>query len=154
MKLLFATLLAASTLAIGDAQETDKPRNPDKKTINPIDNSHGPTPPSTTNSSLIPTVTVSPSTKPSASQHPSVSSSPTTKCVSTGSCTINPDPHFNIWDPSAWYDFQGGCDMHAIDNDIFEVQIRTRPRTWYSTITQLAFQIKATGEMFYANIDR
>jgi len=43
--------------------------------------------------------------------------------------------------------------MHAIDNDIFEVQIRTRPRTWYSTITQLAFQIKATGEMFYANID-
>lgn len=47
---------------------------------------------------------------------------------------------------SAKIDFQGGCDQYAIDNPILQVQIRTRPRSWYSTITQLAILFKDTGE--------
>lgn len=29
-------------------------------------------------------------------------------CGDVGSCTINPDPHYNIWCPNTYYDFQGG----------------------------------------------
>lgn len=48
-----------------------------------------------------------------------------------------------------YYDFQGGCDMYAIKSDIIEVQIRTRPREFYSTITKVAVKIVKTGEVFY-----
>eukprot|EP00804_Cyclotella_cryptica_P008054 CCRYP_004558-RC/>CCRYP_004558-RC protein AED:0.04 eAED:0.04 QI:1123/1/1/1/1/0.8/5/276/517 len=56
------------------------------------------------------------------------------------------------WD-NEWYDFQGGCDQYAIDNPVLEVQIRTRPRNWYSTITQVAIRIKATNEVFRVKSD-
>lgn len=39
--------------------------------------------------------------------------------------------------------------MWAIKNAAVEVQIRTRPRNWYSTITQIAVRIVATGEILY-----
>lgn len=51
------------------------------------------------------------------------------------------------WDNS-FYDFQGGCDQYAIKNDIIEVQIATRPRTVYSTITQITVIMKVSNEMF------
>ena len=37
-------------------------------------------------------------------------------------------------------------DQIAIDNDVMQVQIRTRPRTSYSTITQVAVKIKSSPE--------
>lgn len=39
--------------------------------------------------------------------------------------------------------------MWAIKNEDVEVQIRTRPRGGYSTITQVAIKIMATGEILY-----
>lgn len=39
--------------------------------------------------------------------------------------------------------------MWAIRNEDVEVQIRTRPRGGYSTITQVAIKIMATGEILY-----
>lgn len=36
---------------------------------------------------------------------------------------------------------------------VHKVQIRTRPRNFYSTITQIAVQIKASGEVFRVSID-
>jgi len=84
---------------------------------------------------------------------PTLSPAPTTECGSSRQCTINPDPHFNIFDEPIWYDFQGGCDMIAIDNPVLQVQIRTRPRGTYSTITQVAVEIKATGEVLKMKVD-
>jgi len=43
--------------------------------------------------------------------------------------------------------------MVAIDNPVLQVQIRTRPRSWYSTITQVAIIIKTTGEVFRVRLD-
>lgn len=43
--------------------------------------------------------------------------------------------------------------MIAIDNPVLQVQIRTRPRRWYSTITQVAIEIKDTGEVFRGKLD-
>ena len=60
------------------------------------------------------------------------------------------DPHYNVWGGSTWYDFQGACDQIAIDNKYIQLQIRTRPRTYYSTITEVAFLMKLTGEAFRA----
>lgn len=43
--------------------------------------------------------------------------------------------------------------MIAIDNDVLQVQIRTRPRGRYSTITQIAVKIKETDEVFRLKMD-
>mmetsp|Transcript_36069 Transcript_36069/g.64973 ORF Transcript_36069/g.64973 Transcript_36069/m.64973 type:complete len:964 (+) Transcript_36069:104-2995(+) len=95
--------------------------------------------------------TVSPTTNPS---NPIPTRSPTL-CGSTATCSINPDPHYTTWD-NLWYDYQGGCDHYAIDNPILQIQIRTRPRNYYSTITQVAIKIKDTGageEVFRLRLD-
>lgn len=57
------------------------------------------------------------------------------------------DPHYYGWDLS-YYDFQGACDQIAIDNPILQLQIRTRPRQGYSTVTEVGFLLKSTGETF------
>lgn len=50
---------------------------------------------------------IDPDLRPTLS--PTASLEPTNEaCGNVGTCTINPDPHFNIWDPNVWYDFQGG----------------------------------------------
>jgi len=67
------------------------------------------------------------------------------ECVRTASCV--PDPHFYAWDNS-YYDFQGGCDMIAIDNDKLQLQIRTRPRNSWSTITEVGLLMKVSGQKF------
>jgi len=63
---------------------------------------------------------------------------------------IPTDPHYTVWDSSNWYDFQGACDQIAIDNNILQLQIRTRPRGGYSTITEVGLIMKQTGEIFHA----
>mmetsp|Transcript_54403 Transcript_54403/g.115554 ORF Transcript_54403/g.115554 Transcript_54403/m.115554 type:complete len:606 (-) Transcript_54403:100-1917(-) len=67
-------------------------------------------------------------------------------------CVIHPDPHFNVWESPLDYDFHGGCDMIAIDNPMLRVHIRTRPRGSYSTITQVAIEVKAAGEVLWLGI--
>jgi len=62
------------------------------------------------------------------------------------------DPHYNIWGGSAFYDFQGACDQIAIDNDVLQLQLRTRPRNYYSTITEVGLLMKLTGEIFHARL--
>lgn len=62
-----------------------------------------------------------------------------TTCVRASGATA--DPHYRTWDWSS-YDFQGGCDQIAVDNDIFQLQIRTRPRGGYSIVTQAALWFK------------
>ena len=65
---------------------------------------------------------------------------------------ISIDPHYTSWDNS-FFDFQGGCDQIAIDNNILQLQIRTRPRNYYSTITEAALKFKQTGEVFRIGVD-
>jgi len=102
-----------------------------------------------------PTISHLPTTSPTRSQSPTLSSAPTVDCICpncnhTSGC--NPDPHYTAWDNS-FYDFQGGCDQIAIDNNILQVQIRTRPRNYYSTITEAAIVFKLSGEVFRIGVD-
>jgi hypothetical protein len=62
------------------------------------------------------------------------------------------DPHYYSWDLS-YYDFQGGCDQIAIDNPILQLQIRTRPRSWFSTVTEVGLKFKNTLEIFNLRVD-
>lgn len=62
------------------------------------------------------------------------------------------DPHYRTWN-NIWFDFQGACDQIAIDNHILQLQIRTRPRQWYSTVTEIGLLMKDTGETFHAQIN-
>jgi len=71
-------------------------------------------------------------------------------CLRTSGCW--PDPHFTAWDNS-FYDFQGGCDVIAIDNEILQLQIRTRPRRGWSTITEVGLLIKASGQTFGYSVE-
>lgn len=99
---------------------------------------------------LSPTKSVAPSLSKIPSASPSISSAPTDECTCCDcvrSCSIQPDPHYYTWDGS-WYDFQGGCDQYAIKNDKIEVQIATRPRNGYSTITQISVMMLQTNEHF------
>lgn len=68
------------------------------------------------------------------------------KCTSFESVHCK-DPHYYGWDLS-YYDYQGACDQIAIDNPILQLQIRTRPRGWYSTVTEVGFLMKSSGETF------
>ena len=65
---------------------------------------------------------------------------------------ISIDPHYYSWDNS-YFDFQGGCDQIAIDNDIFQLQIRTRPRGYYSAVTEAVLKFKQTSELFRIGVD-
>eukprot|EP00558_Chaetoceros_sp_UNC1202_P002250 CAMPEP_0197259124 /NCGR_PEP_ID=MMETSP1429-20130617/83355_1 /TAXON_ID=49237 /ORGANISM="Chaetoceros sp., Strain UNC1202" /LENGTH=476 /DNA_ID=CAMNT_0042723325 /DNA_START=343 /DNA_END=1773 /DNA_ORIENTATION=- len=102
--------------------------------------------------SISPSIT--PSVSPSASFAPSISPSVTSSpsvdckfCQTIRTCSIQPDPHYTAWDNS-YYDFHGGCDQYAVKNDQIEIQIATRPRTYYSTITQISVVMLASGEYF------
>jgi hypothetical protein len=105
--------------------------------------------------------TSQPTAAPTAAPTPAPTSPPTAKptrsptqinhpcgtdaCQHT--CVIRPDPHYQTWSNNQ-YDFQGGCDQIAIDNGNLQVQIRTRPRGHYSTITEVAVLFKITRETF------
>jgi len=98
-----------------------------------------PRPCNDTNTTSVPTASQAPTMTPSVSLQPSGSAMPTPDCVCCEcikTCNINPDPHFTSWDNN-YYDFQGGCDMYAAKNEELEIQIATRPRNFYSTITQI-----------------
>jgi len=103
--------------------------------------------------SRTPSLSPAPSSEPTPVK-PSVSPAPTASCacancLHTSGC--NPDPHYYTWDGS-FYDFQGGCDQIAIDNPILQLQIRTRPRGFYSTATQAALLMKSSGEIFHIDV--
>lgn len=105
--------------------------------------------------SSAPSVSLFPSASPSESPSPTLSSAPSVECTCldcnhTSGC--NPDPHYTSWDNS-FFDFQGGCDQIAIDNNILQLQIRTRPRGSYSTITEAALKFKLTNEVFRVGVD-
>jgi hypothetical protein len=106
-------------------------------------------------SSSAPSISLLPSVSPSKSPSPSLSFAPSVECpcldcYHTSGC--NPDPHYTSWDNS-YFDFQGGCDQIAIDNNILQLQIRTRPRTYYSTITEAALKFKLTSQVFRIGVD-
>lgn len=100
-----------------------------------------------------------PTVSPRPTQFPTSSPAPTSSAAPTRSCTCcdcihssgcNPDPHYAAWNNEV-YDFQGGCDQIAIDNPIIQLQIRTRPRGYYSTVTEVGLFFKAHGEVFHMN---
>jgi len=103
-----------------------------------------------------PSGSVTPSESPSCSQTPTVSAAPTVDCTCcdcTHTSGCHNDPHYRTWN-NIWFDFQGACDQIAIDNHILQLQIRTRPRQWYSTVTEVGLRIKRTGEIFHARINQ
>ena len=46
-----------------------------------------------------------------------------------------------MWD-GAFFGFQGNCDQILIDNDILQLQVRTRPSSDFSIISQVALKLK------------
>jgi len=78
-----------------------------------------------------------PSEVPSAA--PSMPPNGSNNDVLTCSCTG--DPHYKTWD-STFFDFQGNCDQILIDNDILQLQVRTRPSSSFSIISQVALKLK------------
>jgi len=97
----------------------------------------------------VPTTSSAPSNVPTVSNQPTLTAAPTIDCPCvdcTHSSGCNPDPHYYAWDNS-FFDFQGGCDQIAIDNPVLQVQMRTRPRNFYSTITEVVVLMKATGQL-------
>ncbi|GFH49860.1 predicted protein [Chaetoceros tenuissimus] len=101
----------------------------------------------------IPTISPRPTMTPSISSAPSISAAPTTDCGiidcdMTHSASCNPDPHYSVWSGTvSYYDFQGSCDQIAIDNSNLQLQMKTRGRVYYSTITKVALKMKASGEL-------
>eukprot|EP00548_Thalassiothrix_antarctica_P014232 CAMPEP_0194164854 /NCGR_PEP_ID=MMETSP0154-20130528/924_1 /TAXON_ID=1049557 /ORGANISM="Thalassiothrix antarctica, Strain L6-D1" /LENGTH=566 /DNA_ID=CAMNT_0038875149 /DNA_START=76 /DNA_END=1772 /DNA_ORIENTATION=- len=97
----------------------------------------------------------SPSSVPTLSLEPTTTAAPTidcTCCNCTHSSGCNPDPHYFSWDNS-YFDFQGGCDQIAIDNPQLQLQIRTRPRNGWSTVTEVALLMKNSGEFFRYSVN-
>jgi len=96
-----------------------------------------------------------PSSAPTVSSEPTITAAPTidcTCCNCTHSSGCNPDPHYFSWDNS-YFDFQGGCDQIAIDNPQLQLQIRTRPRNGWSTVTEVALLMKNSGEFFRYSVN-
>jgi len=101
-------------------------------------------------SSLAPTISDLPSMAPSVSSAPTVDC---TCCDCTHTSGCNNDPHYRGWDSVSYYDFQGSCDQTAIDNDYIQLQIRTRARNYYSTVTEAGLLMKSSGEVFNIRAD-
>jgi len=74
-------------------------------------------------------------------------------CGCVRRASIRPDPHYSTWDAVTYYDYQGSCDHYAIRNRVLDLQVRSRGRTWYSTVTAVGFKFKSTGETFYVSTE-
>ena len=47
------------------------------------------------------------------------------------------------------FSFQGNCDQILIDNDYLQLQVRTRPSTYFSIISQVALKLKISDKIVF-----